>query len=519
MLSVGGRAVLSRILAAFPEDVPVVMAVGRDSAMLRRYLRMAHPGRDVRYVTVENAVGPGSGPGTSLLACREALDTPFVLVTCDTLVDERIPEPTRDWVAVAPHAHLERYDSVAIDAAGRVVRWDRRIAREGNKAWIGLAGIHRTDVYFDGMRRADLGPHGERDLIGGFEALVPDGLDGLSFTWHDTGNPSDLARTREIAPCPFRVLDKSEEAIWFEGDRVVRWFADEDIAANRVRRAEDLGGLVPDLLDHDRGFYSYRFVEGELLGDVLTGDRVEKLLGFCERKLWNDRKHVLEVDEFKRLCRAFYFDKTASRLRSFYSRHPGLSGGILLNDRPLHPVSDLLSRLDWDWLCDGIPVRVHGDLHTDNILLADSSAGGGFVFLDWRQDFAGEVRVGDLYYDLAKLLHYFQVHTRAVGEGRFSVERSGSITWLSHDVPSVLREGSRILEAYVKRRGLDWEKVLTLSALVFLNMAPLHSPAEGAFFFLVGWSALQEITDRRTSPTAGSPVVSSGELAPVVIVP
>lgn len=519
LLTVGGRAVISRILGAFPEDIPVVMAVSRDAAMLQGYMRMAHPGRDVLYVIVDNPDGPGSGPGTSLLACREALDTPFVLVTCDTLVDEAIPSPTTDWIAVAPHAHLERYDSVETDEDDRVVRWDRRVVRQDNRAWIGLAGIHRVGVYFDGLRRASLGPSGERDLIGGFEALVEGGLRAIPFTWHDTGNPSDLAQTRETAPCPFRVLDKTEEAIWFEGDRVVRWFADATIARNRVRRADDLHGLVPEMLGHDRGLYAYRFVEGDLLGDVLTGDRVGRLLEFCERDLWEDRTDVMDAVDFRRLCREFYFDKTAMRLQSFYAKHPGLAGGILLNDRPLRPVADLLGRLNWDWLSDGIPVRIHGDLHTDNILLVDQGAEERFVLLDWRQDFAGEIRLGDLYYDLAKLLHYFQVHTRAVDEGRFSVERNGSVTWIDHEVPPVLDEGRRILEDYVNSRGLDWEKVQTLSALVFLNMASLHAPEEGAFFFLLGWSALEEIIGRQSSSGAGSPVVCSGELDPVVIVP
>ena len=28
-----------------------------------------------------------------------------------------------------------------------------------------------------------------------------------------------------------------------------------------------------------------------------------------------------------------------------------------------------------------------------------------FMFLDWRQDFAGYLSIGDVYYDLAKLMH------------------------------------------------------------------------------------------------------------------
>ena len=44
-----------------------------------------------------------------------------------------------------------------------------------------------------------------------------------------------------------------------------------------------------------------------------------------------------------------------------------------------------------------------GDFHFENILydqITDS-----FKFIDWRQNFAGDLFVGDRYYDFAKLLH------------------------------------------------------------------------------------------------------------------
>ena len=73
-----------------------------------------------------------------------------------------------------------------------------------------------------------------------------------------------------------------------------------------------------------------------------------------------------------------------------------------INGNIVPPISELLNLVDWDNLSSGIPTRFHGDLHFENILISET---GNFSLLDWRQDFAGLQEYGDLYYDLAKLLH------------------------------------------------------------------------------------------------------------------
>ena len=63
----------------------------------------------------------------------------------------------------------------------------------------------------------------------------------------------------------------------------------------------------------------------------------------------------------------------------------------------------LISQIDWDDLFHGMPGRFHGDLHLENIILKNHSQ--DFIFIDWREDFAGMIDIGDIYYDLAKILH------------------------------------------------------------------------------------------------------------------
>ena len=72
-----------------------------------------------------------------------------------------------------------------------------------------------------------------------------------------------------------------------------------------------------------------------------------------------------------------------------------------MNDIKIPKYEEVLKTLNWDSIFDGFPVRFHGDLHFENILCVDKKT-TPFYLLDWRQNFAGNLDVGDIYYDLAK---------------------------------------------------------------------------------------------------------------------
>ena len=57
-----------------------------------------------------------------------------------------------------------------------------------------------------------------------------------------------------------------------------------------------------------------------------------------------------------------------------------------------------LNELDWNWISEGI-ARFHGDFHFENIIYSKK------VGLSIRlcQDFAGNLSIGDIYYDLSKI--------------------------------------------------------------------------------------------------------------------
>ena len=82
-------------------------------------------------------------------------------------------------------------------------------------------------------------------------------------------------------------------------------------------------------------------------------------------------------------------------------------------------LSTLFKRVNWKDLADGCPGRFHGDLHFENILWEKKKK---FTFLDWRQDFNGNLYIGDIYYDLAKLLHGMIISHEIIHKKQFFIK-------------------------------------------------------------------------------------------------
>jgi hypothetical protein len=174
------------------------------------------------------------------------------------------------------------------------------------------------------------------------------------------------------------------------------------------------------------------------------------------------------------LCHAFYHDKTMDRLAAFDRKYPDYQQPATINGASVPPLSDLLELLPWKSLDEGVATFVHGDLQFDNIIHDDES--DRFLLLDWRQDFAGVVEYGDIYYDLAKLLGGIILDYDYIKAGRFSVEGD------EHEISTFFErrpdseEYESILKEFVSEKQLDWRKVRMLVGLIFLNMSPLHHP-------------------------------------------
>lgn len=496
LVSIANRPTLSHLIEQFPDDTEFVIALGHKGHLVREFVELAYPERTFFFAEVSPFEGPGSGLGLSLLACAPYLQTPFIFLSCDTLVRETIPPPDANWMAYADLDSLASYRTLAVEQGRVTAVCEKGEGQPGSHVpYIGLAGIRDFEVFWARMRAGGNAAIMEGEAHG-LRGLLDRNITARRFTWFDTGNPEALSRARDAyrQPGEPNILEKANEAIWFVDGNAIKFSDDARFIANRVNRVAELKGFVPEVTGATGHMYRYPMAQGQVLSDVVTVPLFDRLLehskGFWNRKALQGE----QASGFRDTCRKFYRDKTFERVELFYKNFSRVDGTEMINGVPMPKLATLLDSVDWDKLADGLPGRFHGDFHFENILW--DAVSEKFVFLDWRQDFGGDLSTGDIYYDLAKLLHGLIVCHELIAGNFFSVDwRDGAIDFDFHR-KQVLVYCERRFGVWLDEQGYDARKVSILTALIYLNIAALHHHPYSLMLFALGKSMLKTELDR-----------------------
>jgi hypothetical protein len=357
-------------------------------------------------------------------------------------------------------------------------------------AYIGLAGIKDHAIFWDAMAAGEDRAIREGEAYG-MRSLLSNGVRGVAFTWWDTGNKESLAKTKEKykrANAP-NILEKPNETIWFVKGNVIKFSTDKEFIRNRVAHASQLTGFCPPVIDSTSHMYKYQEVEGKVLSEVITLPLFNLFLDHSA-SFW--QRHALNQDEqdtFRQACLTFYRDKTEQRIQQFYRTFQRVDSTERINGVPMPTLADLLASLNWEWLSDGLPGRFHGDFHFENVLWSEKNE--RFTFLDWRQEFGGSLTTGDIYYDLAKLLHGLIVCHELITRGLYEVEWNKDEIRFNLLRRHILVECERQYLEWLEEHGYDVTKVRILTALVFLNIAALHHYPYSLLLYALGKQMLK----------------------------
>jgi NDP-sugar pyrophosphorylase family protein len=502
IVPVNEKAAISYIIEKFPLAIEIVIAVGYKGEVVKTFLECAHKDRKFTFVDVDNFDGVGSGPGYSLLCCKRYLDCPFVFFSVDTLVLEDIPEPRTDWLGVAPVRSPKDYCTV-YSLEGRIKKLFDKVETGTTSAFIGVAGVYSYLEFFNSLSKKNSQISGEKQVSDGFSALLDVGLSEQKFTWFDLGNIEGYKQANKFLSKSKKNFDfsKSDEFLYIQNGQVIKFFADNELAHNRFKRASLLKGLVPDINFYKGSFYSYIFEKGKVAYDSKTPDIVVKFFDWAKDNLWI--KKILSNDEelmFINRCNAFYCDKTYQRLNDYYSRFSTADDNLPINNNLTDPLDMMLKSIPWDSICHGKPGLIHGDLQFDNILELES---GGFKLLDWRQDFSGLIDFGDIYYDLAKLYGGLQVSYKAIKSDEFEFKKDTLGVYLFHEPREKMASLRRQFQNAVAESGYDFNRIRLITSLIFLNMSPLHHEPFSHYLFYLGKLQLSQAleTQRRQGVT------------------
>jgi hypothetical protein len=118
-----------------------------------------------------------------------------------------------------------------------------------------------------------------------------------------------------------------------------------------------------------------------------------------------------------------------------------------------------------------------------------------FKLIDWREDFGGENEFGDLYYDLAKLyggmeLNYLKMKNSENYNTVWDEEKC-VITQYMDPILKGIQQNE--FKQFLHANNFSESRVKLLTAIIFLNMAPLHINQFDTFLFFKAKQLFSEI--------------------------
>ena len=493
LLPVDSKAAISHVIEKHSPNIEIIIAVNYEKDKIKEYLEVSHPDRKISYVDVPKIDGKGSGPGFSLICCKEYLNTPFIFSTIDTLYPEDCPIPNFNWMGVSDVKDPSKFCTIKLESDKNLINSFVDKRKNGtNLAFIGIAGINDHKTFFSNLIADNTQIDGEIQVSNGFKGILKKGIKPLFFTWFDIGSLDGYYYANNNFSKSISQFDfsKKDEYIYFVNNNVIKYFSDANIVKNRVLRAKLLNNLAPNINQSYKYFYSYKLINGNVLYDQNDPCIVKDLLSWLKKELWIKKKLSPSDNQyFFKACNEFYYKKTLTRLKNYYSRFLCKDQVSFINEKRIETVSDLLNQINFNWLSKGIPTNFHGDLQFDNIILTSAKK---FKLLDWRQDFSGLIDYGDVYYDLAKLNGGLYISYKNIKKNKFQITFKEENINLYTEKDEFLLNAKQIFDSFVLENNYDLKKIEILTGIIFLNMSPMHHSPFSHFVYYLGKKQLSK---------------------------
>ena len=494
LLPLNDKAIISHIIEKFSKTDSFVIGLGYKAEQVKSYLKAAHPDKKFEFVKIKNFDGKGSGPGLSLLSCKNHLKEPFIFLPCDCIFSDRLENlPNENWIGISKVMvnESEQYCNVAIKNKRVIDIRDKIKSSKEHYAFTGLLFVKDHKEFWNGLK-SDLMIKKEHQVSNGLVELMKNsGLHTKKIKWDDIGDLKKYKETQKRFDS--KSIAKTNEFIYFINNRVIKFFSDEKIVEKRVKKTQIKSKIFPIVERCGKNFYWYKLWNGMPFYTCGTPILFKKLLIWLDERVWTSVN--LNSKTTEKLCKDFYYKKTMSRLSLFKKENPSFKFPKIINGKNIPPLEKLLEQIPWSRLFIGIPSFIHGDLQFQNILYNQKL--DKFLLIDWRQDFAGNIEVGDLYYDLAKLYGGIIMNYDHIMKDLYNFHQNGNKVTVSLTKWKNDDNYQKILDDYIKRKNLDSKKIRLLVGLIYINMAALHHSPFNSALICLGSSMISDVLNER----------------------
>jgi NDP-sugar pyrophosphorylase family protein/mannose-6-phosphate isomerase-like protein (cupin superfamily) len=467
LLPINNRAIISHIIDKFPIEYEFIITIGYKGDSIKEYCELVYPAHKFTFVEIDNIEGTNSGPGYSALKCKSHLQRPFYINTCDCLIDSPLPHLDGNWLGIQPTSYPEKYSTVNV-VGNDIVGYSNKNENGYDMAFIGLAGIWDYDVFWKQLEDNMV----DGELVSAFQLpLNYPTFKAKKIKWLDTGNLDDLNKTKEyLNDKPLSLQKDNSEITYKESKTFIKFTPNKSVLDNRIIRANVLGNRIPNNFKYTNNFISYEWQDGDTLYKLNSFDVYVKFLDELKINMQDTIPNSVEHIE------KFYVDKTNERLKLFLDKNDisYYTESHNINGKEYPSLESIFSKIDFkQFNSNPFYIPFHGDLQFDNIIF--NTEDRKFTYIDWRESFGGFTSGGDIYYDLAKMYGGCIIpYDEMKNEDNIQfVKGSHSINY--YYISSVqLGLFKSYYENWIVENGYDLDKVKLITALIFLNMSPLH---------------------------------------------
>jgi hypothetical protein len=388
-------------------------------------------------------------------------------------------------LGIQPTSYPEKYSTVQL-SGNDIIGYSNKNENGYDMAFIGLAGIWDYEVFWEQLETNIV----EGEIVSAFK--IPSNyptFKSKKLKWLDTGNLDDLNKTKEyLNDKPLSLQKDNSEITYKEGNTFIKFTPNKSVLNNRIIRAKKLGNKIPDNFKYTNNFISYKWQEGNTLYEI---DMFEVYVKFLEELKSNISTQIPNSIEH---IKKFYVDKTNERLNLFIDKtntnYYVESHNINGIDYP--SMKSIFSKIDFKQF-DSNPFYMvfHGDLQFDNIVY--NLGQKKFTYIDWRESFGGYTSAGDIYYDLAKMYGGCIIpYDKMKNEDNITFVQGDYSVKYSYNVSTDLTKFKAVYEEWIVNNGFDLNKVKLLTAIIFLNMSPLH---DGKFGNMLWFKSIEMLYD------------------------
>ena len=481
LIKVGDKLAISHILEKYNPLSEFVITLGYKGELVKDFLELSYPNYTFNFVWIDNFNKKGSSLCYSLSKVIDKLNCPFFFNCCDSLTKDSLSVPQENTIFVKSHNDSSQYASINSNSSEYIDLIRPKGEKHYTHVYTGISFIKSYENYWEKLKKLlEQDNHTESSDIHVINLLLKD--DNFKYkeleTWYDSGNVGEINnKIKTDYPANYTVLEKNNESICFINNFVIKFFSDQKIVENRIKRGKHLYPLTPEIIDSRKNYIKMELIEGVIMSDIKKHGEIKQLLNWSYKNLWV--KNNFQTQNFDKICQKFYFSKTILRIDKTLQ---GIKEYNNINSIDVGNIKDILQKINFDIYNTQDYTNYHGDFILDNIIKTSE----GYKLIDWRENFGGELYNGDKYYDLAKLRHNIIFNHSNINRGMFNFDaKNGNVT-IELKCNFTLINQLQDFEDFIRENDLNLKKIKILTALIWLNMSPLYESPLKEFLFYFG---------------------------------